>query len=136
MVARKSHLDPTQNPNQIPSIFPANIKIESEPPENRSTFPVSPVVKTTPRTLSVYPFNIIRTQTGNLPVYQEIKNGGTLLRTRIRRVCGDGRALRDLLREKMSLGDEDIILNNRTQHVIVRGHKREEVIGILEGLGV
>ncbi|KAI5793839.1 mitochondrial large subunit ribosomal protein-domain-containing protein [Peziza echinospora] len=84
---------------------------------------------------SIYPFRITRTNSGNLPVYQEEKKHGSWKRTRIRRIAGDIDALKDLMARGLKLDSGDLMVNMRTRHLLIRGHRRTEVLQYLKELG-
>ncbi|KAF8449679.1 hypothetical protein BGX38DRAFT_1092732, partial [Terfezia claveryi] len=82
-----------------------------------------------------YPFNIIRSKTKNLPVYHHIYHGGTLKQTTIRHVIGDLIAFRDFIQQRLGLGMGDVIINNRSQLVHIRGLLKKDVIHLLKEIG-
>ncbi|KAF8424124.1 hypothetical protein EV426DRAFT_600652 [Tirmania nivea] len=95
----------------------------------------SPPANLPPLDAEYYPFNIIRSKSENLPVYHQITHKGSLKRTTIRRVIGDRIALRALIQQRLGLPESDVIINNRSQQIQVRGLLRKEVIQLLEEIG-
>jgi large subunit ribosomal protein L49 len=77
------------------------------------------------------PYFVTRTRAHELPIYEDAKRGGNLFLTYVKKVDGDLTALRDVLREKLSLDEKHVIINARTRHVIIKGHYKQEVIQYL-----
>ncbi|TQS35602.1 hypothetical protein Golomagni_03970 [Golovinomyces magnicellulatus] len=61
-----------------------------------------------------------RTPSNQLPIYHVEKNGGNKKLTRIRKVEGNVKALRDELREVLNLTEKECTINHLTGHVIVK----------------
>ncbi|RPB21479.1 hypothetical protein L211DRAFT_437813 [Terfezia boudieri ATCC MYA-4762] len=93
----------------------------------------SPPANLPPLDAEHYPFNIIRSKTNNLPVYHY--NSHTYRKTTIRHVIGDRIALRDLIQQRLGLRKGDVIINNRSQQVQIRGLLKEDVIQLLKEIG-
>jgi hypothetical protein len=55
-----------------------------------------------------------------LPVYRDIKRGGTLELTVIRKISGDLNALRDDVQNLLRLPDHKVILNTLTKQVKIK----------------
>ncbi|RKF54050.1 putative mitochondrial large ribosomal subunit [Golovinomyces cichoracearum] len=72
-----------------------------------------------------------RTPSNQLPIYHIEKNGGNKKLTRIRKVEGNVKALRDELREAMNLTEKECTINHLTGHVLVKGHRKQEIINFL-----
>jgi len=79
------------------------------------------------------PYFVHRSNTNNLPVYEEAKRGGNLHQTRIRKLEGDLPALREQLITALNLPPERISINSVTQHIIIKGHYKNKVVKFLEG---
>ncbi|PWW74925.1 hypothetical protein C7212DRAFT_207641 [Tuber magnatum] len=86
------------------------------------------VVKRTPKPL---PYFVYRTENNNLPVYQEYKAGGNKLQTRIRRVEGDLRFLRNQIENAFQMQKGQVKINSLAGHVIVKGRRRDEIVRFL-----
>ena len=71
----------------------------------------------TPRPLS---YHVHRTASQQLPVYHLAKRGGNLHQTRVRKIDGDIKALRDDLRRALGLKEEHIVINHLTRHIIIK----------------
>lgn len=80
------------------------------------------------------PYFVHRTNTNNLPVYAEAKRGGSLRQTLIRKVEGDANALREDLVEHLNLKPEWVTVNGLTNHVIIKGWKKDNVEKLLKEL--
>lgn len=80
------------------------------------------------------PYFVHRTNTNNLPVYPEAKRGGSLKQTLIRKVEGDANALREDLIEHLNLKPEWVTVNGLTNHIIIKGWKKDNVEKLLKEL--
>ncbi|KAI1181815.1 mitochondrial large subunit ribosomal protein-domain-containing protein [Nemania serpens] len=81
------------------------------------------------------PYFVSRNNLNNLPIYQKSKAGGNFKITILKRGEGDLAALKQDLKDVLHLPDDEISINSRTQHIIVKGHKREVVKHFLHTLG-
>jgi large subunit ribosomal protein L49 len=84
---------------------------------------------TTPPDITKLPYYIQRIRpSGQLPIYTDLKAMGTLKQTRIRKISGDGHALKRELKEFLGIQkDKDCAVNPVTGHIILKGHWRNEV---------
>lgn len=80
------------------------------------------------------PYFIHRSKSNNLPIYEEGKNGGNLLQTRIRKVEGNVEALRLDIIAHLGIAPEKVHINNLTKHVVIKGHWRKKVEKVLTEL--
>lgn len=81
-------------------------------------------------------FAVVRSQNGNLPVYTDLRNGGTNKRTILRKYTGDVNALRSALRVelKQQTGKElEVFMYHGRMEV--RGHHQELLRNWLTRLG-
>jgi large subunit ribosomal protein L49 len=78
---------------------------------------------------------IHRSATGNLPVYQEIRAGGSKKQTRIRRIEGDAKVLRDELTEELGIKKEECVWHQLTNNIVLKGHRRLELMEVLKAKG-
>ncbi|EMR08313.1 hypothetical protein PNEG_03154 [Pneumocystis murina B123] len=72
-----------------------------------------------------------RTRFGSLPVYLDIKGGGTKHLTLIRKVEGNAHELCKKLEKDLKLSQKELFVNNLTKHVIIKGSRVNEVKEIL-----
>jgi large subunit ribosomal protein L49 len=49
----------------------------------------------------------------------------------VKKVDGSLQALRDALRQKLGLDAKHAIINDRTRHVVIKGHFKQEVVKYL-----
>lgn len=82
-------------------------------------------------TSSSLSYRVCRTSSNQLPIYHLVKNGGNKKMTRIRKVHGNLQALRNDLRKALKLDDKECTINSITGHVIVKGHKKQEIAKFL-----
>jgi len=75
---------------------------------------------------------VTKTGTKGVPVYHLSKRGGNLHQTKVRRIEGDIMAMKTDLQRALGLEDKEIVINQLTQHIIIKGHKRQEVVKFLE----
>lgn len=66
------------------------------------------------------PYHIHRTASQQLPVYHDSKRGGNLLQTKIRNISGNIEPLRHAVQRALGLGDEQIVINRLTGHIIIK----------------
>jgi len=90
-------------------------------PSNPATVPAVPK-----------PYRVTRTGTNGLPVYLLSKRGGNLKQTKLRRIEGNINVLRTDLQKALGLEEKDVMINQLTQQIIVKGHKKFEVLKFLE----
>lgn len=100
----------------------------SPPPQSTSTTasasasasPSSPIPPTAPQALTKS-YQISRTNTHNLPVYLLSKRGGNLKQTRIRRIEGDIKVLREDLQAALGVvDDKEVAINPVSRQIIVK----------------
>lgn len=72
-----------------------------------------------------------RTRFGSLPVYLDIKGGGTKYLTLIRKVEGNAYELCKKLEKDLELKEKEAFVNNLTKHVIIKGSRVKQVKRIL-----
>lgn len=63
---------------------------------------------------------VTKTGTKGIPVYQLSKRGGNLHQTKVRRIEGDIMALKTDLQRALGLEDKEIVINQLTQHIIIK----------------
>ncbi|MCJ1471429.1 hypothetical protein MMC13_000068 [Lambiella insularis] len=77
-------------------------------------------------------YHVHRTASKQLPVYHDAKRGGNLHQTRIRKIEGSINDLRNELQEALELREEQIVINQLTRHIIIKGWMKAEVDKFLE----
>jgi large subunit ribosomal protein L49 len=87
--------------------------------------------------VSHLPFQISRTKSANLPVYESTKAGGSKHITTIQKITGDLNELADRVRKALGMEQqitdvrgrrkETIAINWTTRHVVVRGWRGPEI---------
>lgn len=98
------------------------------------TLPETPKMPLALKKRAQLPYFVHRTTTDNLPVYPEAKRGGSLRQTRIRKVEGDANALREDLIKYLNLKPEWVTINGLTNHIIIKGWKKDNVEKVLKEL--
>ena len=88
-------------------------------------------------TLSSLPYNILRTPSKNLPIYQTTKSGGSKHITTIRKIQGNLTELALAVRQALGLEEylvdmrgrrkANVVINQVTQQVVVRGWRGPEI---------
>lgn len=71
------------------------------------------------------PYFVTRSANNELPIYTLRKRGGNLLMTRIKKVDGERAILRDEL--KSVLGKKEVVVNQTTGHIMIKGHVKPVV---------
>lgn len=77
------------------------------------------------------PFRVLRSSRGNLPIYTDIRNGGTRIVTILRKYTGDTDALRDEVQRQCD-GAKVTLYHGRME---VKGRHRKRISEWLTGLG-
>jgi len=70
------------------------------------------------------PYFVTRTRNQELPVYQHRKRGGNLIVTYIKKVDGELHTLRDTIRQLLDVPEENVVMNERTRQVVIKGHHK------------
>ncbi|EOD48108.1 putative mitochondrial large ribosomal subunit protein [Neofusicoccum parvum UCRNP2] len=81
---------------------------------------------------TLLPYFVQRTPSNLLPVYNTAKRGGNLKQTKLRKISGDVKRLRDDLKAYLDLSDKEIVINQLTQNIIAKGNHRLQIIKFLE----
>ncbi|KIN00909.1 hypothetical protein OIDMADRAFT_122837 [Oidiodendron maius Zn] len=97
-----------------------------------STSITSSATSTSSTPAAAKPYRVERTGTNNLPVYLLSKRGGNLKQTRVRRIEGNIGVLRAELQEVLGLDESQVTINQLTQHIIIKGHRKAEVMKFLQ----
>jgi large subunit ribosomal protein L49 len=99
----------------------------TRPPLNPAPVEFLPEAQSAPN----LPYFVTRTRSHELPVYEDEKRGGNLELTYVKKVDGNLPLLRDALRERLNLDSKHAIVNDRTRHVVLKGHYKQEVLQFL-----
>ncbi|KAE9967888.1 hypothetical protein BLS_004546 [Venturia inaequalis] len=97
-----------------------------------SSTPTSPVTPSIPELL---PYHVGRSRTRNLPVYLDWKAGGNLKHTRIRKIVGNTKTLREDLAKELQIDPELVTIGKVTGHIVIKGHYKEKVEAFLKAKG-
>ncbi|KAI8627202.1 mitochondrial large subunit ribosomal protein-domain-containing protein [Xylariaceae sp. FL1651] len=84
---------------------------------------------------SQLPYFVGRSNLNNLSVYHKKKRGGNLKLTLVKNGEGDLKALKEDIKDALKLPDGDVSVNSVTKHIVIRGHKRDEVVTFLRTMG-
>ncbi|KAH8661608.1 mitochondrial large subunit ribosomal protein-domain-containing protein [Tricladium varicosporioides] len=83
------------------------------------------------------PYRVLLSSSDNLPVYTLKKAGGNRLLTKIKNVEGDIEALKKDISVALGMeGHKEVVINELTRSVILKGHKPIEVKKFLLDSGV
>ncbi|KAI2466942.1 hypothetical protein F4781DRAFT_332919 [Annulohypoxylon bovei var. microspora] len=114
----------------------------SEPISSEPSPPLPSLESTTPSTTEPQPekqvslpYFVGRNSLNNLSVYHKKKRGGNLKLTVLKNGEGDLRALKYDVKDALQLPEGDVSLNNVTKHIVIRGHKKLQVINFLNTMG-
>jgi large subunit ribosomal protein L49 len=77
------------------------------------------------------PYHVTRTHTNNLPVYVDVRSGGTRIETMIRRVHGDSNRLLKDVSQALGLDDVKAYVKQPTGHVIFKGRHKDQIMDFL-----
>ncbi|AEO58529.1 hypothetical protein MYCTH_2305931 [Thermothelomyces thermophilus ATCC 42464] len=122
-------------PSQPPSTTTTTTRTTtaSNPPPSSSPAAQEPASVTQPQVAK--PYFVRRTPSNQLAVYHLAKRGGNKKLTTIKKVEGDRARFRSALAQGLGLPEKGVVVNNLTGHIIVPGHRKEEVTGWLEKQG-
>ncbi|RYP81129.1 hypothetical protein DL769_002138 [Monosporascus sp. CRB-8-3] len=81
------------------------------------------------------PYFVSKNNLDNFSVYHRRKAGGNLKVTLLKRAEGNLQALKHDLKEALQLRDADVSVNSVTKHIMVRGHRRDEILHFLRTMG-
>ncbi|KAI0886981.1 mitochondrial large subunit ribosomal protein-domain-containing protein [Annulohypoxylon maeteangense] len=118
-------LSTTNQPSDSESIEEPAIPLPSE-----STAPEPLLQEKAP-----LPYFVGRNSLNSLSVYHKTKRGGNLRITLLKNGEGDLQILKKDLQEVLELPQGDITLNGTTNHIIIRGHKKLQVLNFLYAMG-
>ncbi|KAI1385958.1 mitochondrial large subunit ribosomal protein-domain-containing protein [Hypoxylon trugodes] len=105
------------------------------PPTSSNPTESSTSTQTEPQSKIRLPYFVGRNNLNNLGVYHKQKQGGNLKITLLKHGDGDLRALKQDLKAALQLNDTDIAINNTTKHIVIRGHKKFNVLNFLNTMG-
>ncbi|KAI9659244.1 MAG: hypothetical protein M1829_006584 [Trizodia sp. TS-e1964] len=88
--------------------------------------PATPL-ELTPIIQPTEPYFVHRSTSKNLPIYLDYKRGGNRLETRLRKLEGNLGVLREQLIKSLKLPPEDVAINQLTKHIIIKGHKKDQL---------
>ncbi|KXJ89981.1 mitochondrial large subunit ribosomal protein-domain-containing protein [Microdochium bolleyi] len=102
-----------------------------------TTQPAEPAATAAPSeaTRARIPYFVGKNKFNNFGVYHKNKRGGNLKTTEIKMVDGNIEALKQDLKASLRLESGDIAFNNTTRHLVVKGHKKPEVLNFLNNMG-
>ncbi|KAE8445621.1 hypothetical protein EG329_013255 [Mollisiaceae sp. DMI_Dod_QoI] len=96
----------------------------------------SPATETGAIERKVYTYRITQTASKNYPIYTMAKRGGNMKLTKLRKIEGDVNALRKDLQVALGMDERDVVINQLTRHIIVKGHKTKEIEAFLTERGL
>ncbi|KAF3763252.1 hypothetical protein M406DRAFT_20426, partial [Cryphonectria parasitica EP155] len=76
-----------------------------------------------------------RTASKNLPVYDDVRSGGTRKQTLIKKIVGNTQDLKSDIIEELKFKKEDVKINPVTGQVVIKGFHHEKVKNWLEARG-
>ncbi|KAI0974679.1 mitochondrial large subunit ribosomal protein-domain-containing protein [Xylaria arbuscula] len=81
------------------------------------------------------PYFVGRNNLNNLGVYQKRRRGGNYKLTLLKYGEGDLTALKQDIKTVLRLSDSEVAINSTTKHIVIKGHKRDEVVNFLYTMG-
>ncbi|KAL7619400.1 Mitochondrial large subunit ribosomal protein [Parahypoxylon ruwenzoriense] len=118
-----------QTTSQLPSSSEV-VSPPSPPPE-----PVDSPTETGLSGRGLLPYFVGKNNLNNFSVYELSKQGGNRKITLLKKGEGDLIALRDDIREVLQMNLGDVSVNSRTGHIVIKGHKRDQVLNFLYQVG-
>ncbi|KAK8855597.1 mitochondrial large subunit ribosomal protein-domain-containing protein [Apiospora arundinis] len=110
----------TQTPSQAPIATPSEL----------SSAPASQQARSTPN----LPYFVGRTHMNSLAVYHR-QTQGTRQTTLLKKGEGNLQALKQDIAQALDLPPKDVKVGTVTGHILIKGHKREELVAFLQTLG-
>ncbi|OTA82855.1 hypothetical protein M434DRAFT_400878 [Hypoxylon sp. CO27-5] len=107
---------------------------EPVPPSSAESVTTS-ITQAEPEKRARLPYFVGRNNLNNLGVYHKSKRGGNLKLTLLKNGDGDLQALKRDIKESLQLNDGDISVNSITRHIVIRGHKKMQVLNFLYTMG-
>ncbi|KAI1280215.1 mitochondrial large subunit ribosomal protein-domain-containing protein [Xylaria sp. FL0933] len=81
------------------------------------------------------PYFVGRNNLNNLAIYHKKKRGGNLKLTLLKYGEGNLMALKQDIKAALKLSEGEISVNSVTNHIVIRGHRRDEVLNFLHTMG-
>ncbi|KAI0096284.1 mitochondrial large subunit ribosomal protein-domain-containing protein [Nemania sp. FL0031] len=81
------------------------------------------------------PYFVHRNNLSNLSIYQKSKRGGNYKVTVVKNGEGDLIALKQDIKDALQLSNEEISINSVTKHIMIKGHKRDQVKNFFHTIG-
>ncbi|KAK6198417.1 hypothetical protein LQW54_010311 [Pestalotiopsis sp. IQ-011] len=81
------------------------------------------------------PYYVGRNRMNNIAVYERRDRGGNLKKTLLKKGEGNLQALRFDVAEALGLSEKDVKVNSITNHVEIKGHRKEDVVEFLRNMG-
>ncbi|KAI1344395.1 mitochondrial large subunit ribosomal protein-domain-containing protein [Xylariaceae sp. FL0016] len=100
-----------------------------------STEPATVPPPLEPSSQAQLPYFVGRNNLNNLAVYHKKKRGGNLKITTLKKGEGNLQSLKQDIRDALELPDRDISVNSTTRAIIIKGHKRNELLSFLHTMG-
>ncbi|KAI1815962.1 mitochondrial large subunit ribosomal protein-domain-containing protein [Poronia punctata] len=99
--------------------------------------PTTTIAEETPEpvTKAQLPYYVGRNTLNNLGVYQKKRRGGNLLLTVLRYGEGDLMALKQDIKEALNLANDEITINSVTKQIVIKGHRRAQLLNFLYTAG-
>ncbi|KAI0108777.1 mitochondrial large subunit ribosomal protein-domain-containing protein [Hypoxylon sp. NC0597] len=105
------------------------------PSSSESESVTSSTTEAEPQKKARLPYFVGRNNLNNLGVYHKSKRGGNLKLTLLKNGDGDLQALKRDIKESLQLNDGDISVNSVTRQIVIRGHKKMQVLNFLHTIG-
>ncbi|KAH8204614.1 hypothetical protein TruAng_001243 [Truncatella angustata] len=113
-------------------ILARSLVTESAPPVATSQ-PIAQAQPTSPA--QKLPYYVGRNRMNNISVYERRDRGGSLKKTLVKKGEGNLQALKFDIAEALGLTEKDVKVNNTTNHIEIKGHRREDVVQFLRNMG-
>ncbi|KAI0813535.1 mitochondrial large subunit ribosomal protein-domain-containing protein [Xylaria sp. FL0064] len=81
------------------------------------------------------PYFVGRNNLNNLAIYHKNKRGGNLKLTLLKYGEGDLMALKQDIKTALKLSEGEVSVNSVTNHIVIKGHKRDQVLNFLCTMG-
>ncbi|KAI0543441.1 mitochondrial large subunit ribosomal protein-domain-containing protein [Xylaria curta] len=120
---------------RLGTFSPVCIRTLATTPDATASEPATIPTPAKPNAPRQLPYFVSRNNLNNLSVYHKKKRGGNLKITLLKNTEGDLQALKQDIKDALQLPDGDVSINSVTRHIVIRGHKHDEVVNFLHTMG-
>ncbi|RDL31855.1 uncharacterized protein BP5553_09257 [Venustampulla echinocandica] len=119
-------------PSTIARFLGTTRATSSSSPSASASTPISTHLAKSPVPSNSKPYRVPLTPSDCFPVYQLKQRGGNKLLTRVKNIQGDIAAFKTDLQKSLAVADDkEVVINQLTGHIVIKGHRKKEVTAFL-----